>query len=1275
MKQSAALLILFACLCACAISGDILLESWAATPATAASDLSDQSAFEKSEAAYRENNLGVALLEQYKAREAVDSFTRALQIKPDLTIARINLSIALYYLPDANGARREAEKTLGQDPNHPQPHYLLGLIARSQNQFDEAIAEFQSVLKIDPDDVGSNINLGQIFSQEKEYVEAIGAFRRAIAAEPYNQTGLYNLGLLLTRTGKREEGQQLIKKFQQFQASGAGTTIGTNYLEGGHYAEAVVSTGIEPELVDHHIPEVTFVDATERFLPSQKTYPHPKPGSVVAPFAMMRPAEFNDRKKQELVRALASSVTLIDVDGDGFTDLLDLGGEAPRLYRNAGGKFADESSACGALCAAHNGILVGAVAGDFDNDGKPDVLLLSYGPHTLSLYHNDGSWHFSDVTKSAGIPSYSYLTLSAAFVDVDHDGDLDIFVAGLADMSVAPRVRTDLAKMKGFISFPLSFTGAPNLLLRNNGNGSFTDITNQSGVRGSLGHAMAVVPTDYDNHRDIDLLVVNFGTPPVLYSNQRDGTFRDVAHETGLTAEGKRAIRSGNWDFIAATAGDFNKDGFTDFFFLDSSFSGVFVSSDGKGTFQIEDKTPWYFQVGGSENIGAQFIDYDNDGLLDLVRVMGDGVHVWRNEGDKWRKITNPHQPEIGINAAPLIRVNVTGSRAFAAGDLDGDGNIDLVMRASDGRVVITKNEARNRNKSVRVNVRGHVSNRSALGAKIEIRAGSLYQKLETYSASPAPAPADVIFGLGKREKPDAVRVLWPAGIVQAETEFAAHPEIANVISLKITELDRKPSSCPYLYTWNGERFEFVTDFMGGGEMGYLEDPAVSEPGAIATGSKRTPRYNTPDPVEYVRIRNDQLREKDGRYELRVTNELEESMFVDRLQLIAVAHPAGIEVYPNEGMSDPPKPFKLFVTRNARPPLSAFDDRGNDVLDLISKMDRRWPGNFKLDRIRGYADAHTLTMKLAESHPARRGLAEIKKAAPERRSLSAHQRGKAANTSTHHNVRAKGTNERVVLLLTGWTDYAWSSDNVAAAQAKKEMKPPSLQVKDAKGNWRTVIEDIGIPVGRPQTVTVDLTGKVLSADREVRIITNMRIYWDQILVDTSDGKASVQINRLEPARADLSWRGFSAEVTPDGREPFGYDYRQVSFTSPWKVMTGHYTREGDVRQLLLKSDDMFVISRPGDEISLSFDARALPPLPAGWTRTFLFYADGFSKEMDINSASPDQLAPMPFHGMSRYPYPSTEHYPLTDERRRYLEKYNTRIVISAVPSIGALLSQ
>ncbi|MGH9764483.1 MAG: ASPIC/UnbV domain-containing protein, partial [Blastocatellia bacterium] len=373
------------------------------------------------------------------------------------------------------------------------------------------------------------------------------------------------------------------------------------------------------------------------------------------------------------------------------------------------------------------------------------------------------------------------------------------------------------------------------------------------------------------------------------------------------------------------------------------------------------------------------------------------------------------------------------------------------------GQLKIFINEGGNANNSITVDLAGKVSNRNGVGSKVEMRAGSLWQKLETSSATPSAAPADALFGLGKRAAPDTIRILWPSGTVQAEIDFPTRPSTKTpggstcaklAWTLPVTELDRKPSSCPFLYTWNGEKFEFITDFMGGGEMGDWESPG---------------QWSIPDSDEYVRIRDDQLKARNGRYEIRVTNELEEVAYIDRLQLVAVDHPANTEVYPNEGLKDPPRPpFKLYVTENARPPLSAIDDHGHNELPAISAMDRKYVDDFKLDRVRGYADLHSLTMNLGPSN-----------------------------------------SKHTVLLMTGWTDYAFSSDNVAASQMGLKMVTPYVQVKDAKGQWCTVIPDMGFPVGRPQTVVVDLTGKFLSSSREVRVVTSMRIYWDQILVDTS----------------------------------------------------------------------------------------------------------------------------------------------------------------------------
>jgi tetratricopeptide (TPR) repeat protein len=1124
------------------------------------------------ESAYRANNIGVALLEQFKYKEAAEEFRRALSIDPQLAIARLNLSIALYNDRELAAALREAKAAAEALPTAPHPHYMLGLIARAQNRYSDAIAAFQRVLQIDPQDVGANVNIGQLLMQGGKHAEAVSHFRVALAAEPYNVTAAYNLAIALLRIGEREEGTRMMQRFQMLRQGGYGTTIGQNYLEQGRYAEAISSTGAEPELVDAAPPDVKFTGTVI------KTADLTAATSVFE--RNIKASELDETARRNLAATLGGGLTLFDMDGDGDLDLFVVEPFAQRLYRNDGGKFIDVTESSGLSSVSRGAVGIGAIAGDYDNDGRADLFVLRYGGN--SLYHNDGNGRFSDVTAAAGIPTYPYLALSVTFADVDHDGDLDIFIAGFADLT-----KTSAGGPDRVLNFPADFAAAPNLLLRNNGNGKFTDITAAAKVAGP-NRAVAVVATDYNNRRDIDLFVLNYGSPPALYSNMRDGTFRDVAADVGLTAKDL---------FTCVAAGDVNKDGFTDFFFGRADGPGLFAISDGREHFRL-----MAAPAGSKDASAAQFIDYDNDGLLDLVLFSRGGIKVLRNIGNNWSDVSDRAVSSELASTQPL-----QSPREFASGDIDGDGDTDLVVRLASGQLEVVRNDGGNRNTSIRIQIAGKVSNRNGVGSKIEMRAGSLRQKLEVYSANPAPAPADVVFGLGKRASADAVRLLWPSGIVQAETLAK------NIHVINVTELDRKPSSCPYLFTWNGEAFEFITDFMGGGEMGYWEAPS---------------KYNHPDPDEYVRIREDQLKSRNGRYEIRITNELEEVLYIDRLQLIAIAHPSEVEVYPNEGMTDPPKQFKLYAARNAHPPLSATDEHGHDVLARISKLDRTYPDDFKLLPIRGYAEEHWLTLDIGER---------------ERR--------------------------HTLLLLTGWTDYAFSSDNVAAYQSGLQMKPPALQVKDANGNWRTVISDIGIPVGRPQTIVIELADEFFSGSRQVRIITNMRIYWDQILVAESDEGAPLRMKRLEPITARLQWRGFSAEVSPDGREPFSYDYDRVSQFVPWKVMPGRYTREGDVRELLMKTDDMFVISRPGDEIALSFDATRLAALPRGWKRTFLLYANGFSKEMDINSASPDVTTPLPFHAMKSYPYAAPESYPSDRAHNRYIRQYNTRVVVVPVPAI------
>jgi len=1126
------------------------------TSAQTAEQISDG----KREDAYRANNLGAAQLEQYDHQAGAAAFRRALEANPQLVMARVNLAVALFNLQDLDAARQAAEIAANAAPELPQPHYILGLIAKNQNRAEDAVASLEKVLAIDPNDVGANVNLGQIYVSQRKYSEAVPIFRVALAAEPYNSTAMYALATALLRNNAREEGQQLMTRFQALRQSGAATNIGQNYLEQGRYAEAIVSTGAENDLVDRTAPPVTFRDA-----------------EIGLPGAAQSERGLKKSPTDAFADLPARAATLFDSDNDGDLDLAHVVGAQMRFYRNDRGKFVDGTRAADDLAKPLAGRNFAVVAGDYDNDNLADLLVFGSGQPTL--FHNTGKGGFQNATATAKIPPLAAASISGAFVDADHDGDLDIFLGGFGDGK-----KISAADV--------------NQLWRNNGDGTFADISAAAKIN-AASRAVAVVPTDYDNRRDIDLLVLNRGGRPALFRNLRDGSFRDVSGEVGLNQTG---------DWTCAAAGDFNKDTYTDFFFGKSGAAGIFAVSDGLGKFALKDAPA------GTENAAsAQFFDYDNDGLLDLTANTNKGFVVARNLGDGWAQAdASAFKIKSGANDA------LNGSRQMLAGDVDRDGDVDLLAFTASGRLRFVENANDSSNKSVTIALQGRVSNRVGIGAKVDMRSGSLAQKLETYAASPAPAPSEAHFGLGKRIKPDAVRVIWTSGVVQSETEISAAPQRevgAFRPPLKIEELDRKPSSCPYLYTWNGEKFEFVTDFLGGGEMGNWKEAGA---------------YHYPDSDEFVRITSDQLKPKNGKYEVRVTNELEEVLFFDQLKLVAVEHAADVEVYPNEGLGIPTAGKRiLYTTNDAHAPVSAFDTNGKNVLPNIETLDRKFYDSFKSLNIRGYAETHNLTVNLDDE---------------------------------------KGYDGRTLLLLTGWTDYAFSSDNLAASQSGKSLFLPKLQVKNKRGEWQTVIDSIGISIGRPQTLVVDLTGKFLSDSREVRIVTNFKTFWDKIAVDTSEQKEVKTID-LKSSQANLGERGFSAEIKYG--EMIQASYETVTNDGRWKYFSGNFTRFGAVNPLLEAVDDVFVVSKTGDELVLSFDA--LPALPENKKYTFLLFADGYSKEMDINSGSPDAVSPMPFKRMSKYPYGADERFPMTEEKRRIYDEYTTRTIRGSLPRLETFL--
>lgn len=801
---------------------------------------------------------------------------------------------------------------------------------------------------------------------------------------------------------------------------------------------------------------------------------------------------------------------------------------------------------------AHEGQDLDAQFVDYNNDGYEDLAVLTTAG--LYLYKNEGDGTFTAVKENTGLTKVSGQKM--LFVDLDQDGDLDLYVA-----------------QKG-----------KNKFYRNNGDGTFTENPDNMGLGGASPSTTAMDFADWDSDGDIDVATLNEAGGVQLFNNNRHSNFKEIGDSLGL----HNAALKGS----ATVFGDYNNDGLQDLLIggdkctlLKNTGHKYVVDPAGEA---INKATK------GMKVNDIAFVDFDNDGHQDILVAGSSGLMLFHNDTTKGFS-----------NVSNLLPKGIKGAFKIVISDFDTDGDRDIFL-IGPGGLQLLRNDGGNLNHYLKVQLMGlsygnGKNNKLGIGGLVELKSGNLYQSVTVKGPL-------VEFGVGANKKFDAVRIIWPNG----------RPQVIDdpMKQYRMLEADMLKGSCPYLFTWNGQKYEFVKDMLWRSALGMpLYVKGMDTTYSFSDASK-----------EYLLIPGEKLKPQNGVYKLKITEELWEAVYFDKAALVAVDHPESVDVFADERFVPPPFPGKhVYQVGTKNLPVSAVDDRGNNLLPAISKYDYQYASNFTLGQYQGLAKDHDLILDL----------------------------GSKANVDS------------LTLFLRGWIFPGDASINTALTQNSKwKMQMPSLQVINKKGEWETVIPNMGFPMGRDKMVVADLSHKFMTKnDRRVRIRTNMQIYWDHIFFSTGQSNASVKMNDIPMTAATLNYRGYSETYRKGG--PYGpewLDYYKVTTGEKWRDLTGNYTRYGDVLPLLQNGDDQYIICNSGDQISIDFDGSKLPALPKGWKRDFLIYSEGWVKDGDLNTATGQTVAPLPFHAMPTYPYKSGINYPTDKAHQQYQKEYNTRKV-------------